>query len=56
LEYGLDSLVAVELRNWFAKNVQADVAIFDILGGSTIKALGATVASKSQFRRADWRD
>ena len=26
--YGVDSLVAVELRNWFIKNMDADVAIF----------------------------
>lgn len=37
--YGLDSLVAVELRKWFAKAVGVDVALFDILGSKTINAL-----------------
>jgi len=37
--YGLDSLVAVELRKWFAKAVGVDVAMFDILGSKTINAL-----------------
>ena len=30
--YGVDSLLAVELRNWFAKVWKMDVAIFDITG------------------------
>ncbi len=37
--YGLDSLVAVELRKWFAKAVGVDIALFDILGSKTITAL-----------------
>ena len=30
--YGVDSLVAVELRNWFAKEMAADIAVF-VKGG-----------------------
>jgi hypothetical protein len=33
--YGVDSLVAMELRNWFARELRADAAIFDILGTAT---------------------
>jgi hypothetical protein len=44
--YGVDSLVAVELRNWFLKTLKADVAIFEILGGATMEALGFSVAEK----------
>ena len=44
--YGVDSLLAVELRNWFLKTLKVDVAIFEILGGSTIQALGFAVAEK----------
>ena len=50
--YGVDSLVAVELRNWFIKDMNADVAIFDILGGASISALSLIVASKTQFFKA----
>ena len=39
LQYGVDSLTAVELRNWFAKELKTDVAIFDILGGSSTDAI-----------------
>ncbi|KAL4931816.1 type I polyketide synthase [Aspergillus undulatus] len=44
--YGVDSLVAVEIRNWFAKQLKADIAVFDLLGGATIEGVGRLVASK----------
>ncbi|RDL41700.1 Thiolase-like protein [Venustampulla echinocandica] len=52
--YGLDSLVAVELRNWFEKELKADIAIFEILGGATLSGLGQSAAAKSQFRPQAW--
>lgn len=52
--YGVDSLVAVELRNWLAKEMNADVAVFEILGGATLAGIGRTVATKSSFRKASW--
>ncbi|KAM3083977.1 hypothetical protein ACMFMG_001916 [Clarireedia jacksonii] len=52
--YGLDSLVAVELRNWFAKTLKADVAVFEIVGGATFAEIGVAAAGKSLFRKADW--
>ena len=47
---GVDFLLAVELRNWFAKEWNADVAVFDIVGAPTLTAVGLTVASKSAFK------
>jgi hypothetical protein len=47
--YGVDSLLAVELRNWFAKEVRADVAVFDIMGGSSIVSVGALAAGRVQL-------
>ena len=47
--YGVDSLLAVELRNYFAKELSADVAIFDIMGAASIDAVSLTVARKSAF-------
>lgn len=44
--YGVDSLVAVEIRNWFAKQLKADVAVFDLLGGATLEGVGGLVAQK----------
>ncbi|MCJ1389859.1 hypothetical protein MMC18_002716 [Xylographa bjoerkii] len=48
-KYGVDSLLAVELRNYFAKELSADVAIFDLMGGPSIDAVSMTVAKKSAF-------
>jgi hypothetical protein len=49
--YGVDSLVAVELRNWFAKELHADVAIFEILGNRGCDDLGAWAATRSGFNK-----
>ncbi|KAL4875010.1 hypothetical protein BJY04DRAFT_233116 [Aspergillus karnatakaensis] len=50
-QYGVDSLVAVELRNWFAKEVQADIATFDIIGRATIASLALEAASRSRLAK-----
>lgn len=47
--YGVDSLVAEELRNWFKFELGADVAVFEMLGNSTSKDFGRLVAGKSQL-------
>lgn len=46
-EYGVDSLVAVELRNMLALRAGAEVSIFDIMQSTSITAVGTLVASKS---------
>lgn len=43
VSYGLDSLVAMEIRNWFLKTLQVNVAVFEILGSESIAALVARV-------------
>ena len=52
--YGVDSLLAVELRNWIAKEFQADVAVFEALGGSTFSTLGMLVAGRSAVKHDAW--
>jgi hypothetical protein len=47
---GINSLVAVELRNWFEKKVGADVAVLEILGGGSILELCTLAAGRSRFR------
>ena len=37
--YGMDSLVAVDFRNWFSKEVGVDLALFDIIGSKTTALL-----------------
>lgn len=48
-DFGVDSLMAIELRAWFAKEFAASVPIFEILGEGTLGALGASVAMKSKL-------
>jgi hypothetical protein len=48
--YGVDSLVAIELRNWVLKELGADVAVFEILGGITIVEIGTIIAQRSSLR------
>ncbi|KAI0478559.1 putative polyketide synthase [Xylariaceae sp. FL0804] len=46
--FGVDSLVAVELRNMLVLQAAADVSIFNILQTPSLAALAATVAEKSR--------
>lgn len=48
--YGVDSLIAVEIRNWFQQVLKVDVAVFEILGGATVSTLGRGVAEKTQIK------
>lgn len=48
--YGVDSLVAVEVRNWLLRDLGADVAIFDILGSASLAEMSGTIASGSSHR------
>ncbi|TDZ33845.1 Reducing polyketide synthase FUB1 [Colletotrichum spinosum] len=48
--YGVDSLVAVELRVWMTKEVGADVSVFEITSGQRIRQLAGKAASTSRFR------
>ncbi|KAM3552779.1 hypothetical protein ARSEF4850_007222 [Beauveria asiatica] len=43
-DLGIDSLVAVEIRTWFLKQLRVDVAVMKILGGSTVGQLSALAA------------
>ncbi|KAJ5692411.1 reducing type I polyketide synthase [Penicillium macrosclerotiorum] len=52
--YGVDSLLAVELRNWIAKEFQSDVAVFETLGSSTFSTLAMLVAGRSEVKHPLW--
>ena len=47
--YGIDSLVAVEIRNWILKEVQADVSLFEILSSVPLATLAYTIAERSKL-------
>ncbi|KAK4447802.1 Nonribosomal peptide synthetase 14 [Podospora aff. communis PSN243] len=44
-DIGVDSLIAVEIRGWFWKNVGQDVAVMKVLGASSIAKLCQDVAA-----------
>ena len=54
--YGVDSLVANEVRDLFAKKLNADVAVLDILGDSTFAEVGVLAAGRSSYKQASWSD
>ena len=54
--YGVDSLLAIELRTWFGNEFGADVAIFEILSESSLAELSVSIARKSSFRQAAWME
>ncbi|KAI9649136.1 hypothetical protein NHQ30_001703 [Ciborinia camelliae] len=50
--YGVDSLVAVKLRNWFNQKLDVEFAVFEILGEVSFQDIGALAGSKSKLVRA----
>lgn len=44
--YGLDSIVAIELRKWMKSNTNVDLPLFELLGGKSIKTLVTNIASR----------
>jgi acyl carrier protein len=52
-DYGVDSLVAVEVRKWIGKELGASVAMLEIIASESLVALAGVVAGKSRFVRAE---
>ncbi|KAL8691096.1 MAG: hypothetical protein Q9218_003606 [Villophora microphyllina] len=47
--YGLDSLVAVEFRNWIALDLEANVPLMELMNSPSIEGLAGRVAEKSKL-------
>ncbi|KAK1573694.1 mycocerosic acid synthase [Colletotrichum navitas] len=47
--YGVDSLVAVELRVWMTKEIGADLSVFELTSGQRIAQLAGKAAASSRF-------
>jgi hypothetical protein len=52
--FGVDSLLAIELRSWFMNEFGAEIAIFEVLAEVPISTLCLSVARKSSFRHPSW--
>lgn len=50
--FGVDSLIAVELRNMLVLQAAADISIFNLLQTPSLAALAASVAEKSRHVNA----
>jgi len=46
--YGLDSLTAIELRNWIAKELRANLQILELLSSGTVNDLAALIVQKTR--------
>ncbi|KAI1392245.1 ketoacyl-synt-domain-containing protein [Hypoxylon trugodes] len=44
--YGVDSLVAVGVRNWVSRECEADVSIFEVLSETSIRELSAMIVER----------
>ena len=47
--YGLDSLVAVELRNWITLDLEANVPLMELMNSPSIENLAGKIATKSRL-------
>ena len=53
--YGVDSLMAVDIRTWALAEAQAEIALFEVLSGISIAALALKIAtvSKAVLQKSD---
>lgn len=51
--YGLDSLVAIELRSWLLNDMGAEVAIFDLMGNGGVASLATLIVKRSSLVKVD---
>lgn len=47
--YGVDSLLAVELRNWIVKELQCELSLFDLLRSASIQDLAKDILQTSKL-------
>ncbi|KAE9375002.1 putative lovastatin nonaketide synthase [Stipitochalara longipes BDJ] len=54
--YGVDSLIAVEVRNWVMKELKSDISILDILSPLPIHSLALKIGERSKILPARLRN
>lgn len=47
--YGIDSLTAIELRNWISREAKANIALLEVVAAASIRDFGAQIAEKSKW-------
>ncbi|KAL4915232.1 KR-domain-containing protein [Aspergillus aurantiobrunneus] len=48
--YGIDSLVAIDLKNWFEREIGASVTLFDLMGNIPFREFCSVAAQTSRYR------
>ncbi|PYH35667.1 polyketide synthase [Aspergillus neoniger CBS 115656] len=48
--YGLDSMVSVDLRNWFNREIGATFTVFDLMSNTPLRELSRMAAERSRYR------
>ena len=56
VSYGLDSLVAVEIRNWIAREMEVKVSMFDLVSGNSLEQLAVVIVMKSKVVRKEIKE
>ena len=56
LAAGVDSLVAIELRNWWKQNLGAEVSVLELMDGGSILRLGELAAKRLKERLSKYAD
>ncbi|KAL2759081.1 hypothetical protein ACRALDRAFT_1040872 [Sodiomyces alcalophilus JCM 7366] len=51
--FNVDSLVAIDLKNWFAREIGAEVEVFALLGNTPIEQVAEQAATKSRYRQVE---
>ncbi|OJJ75778.1 hypothetical protein ASPBRDRAFT_38078 [Aspergillus brasiliensis CBS 101740] len=49
--YGLDSMVSVDLRNWFSREIGAAFTVFDLMSNTPLRELSRMAAERSRYRQ-----
>ena len=49
VKYGIDSLVALDIRTWFIRYVGTDIPVLELLGGMSVGTLAGVAGGRSSF-------
>lgn len=45
-QYGMDSIIALEIQSWIRREVDAEIAICEVLGEATVCSLSKAIMAK----------
>jgi hypothetical protein len=54
--YGVDSLVAIDLRNWVFRELKSTVTVFDILNSVPLMQFAAKIARSSELVSGNYKE